>query len=81
MLSMAFRVHACACINFCLCEKGFKIKDSIPKLVCDYMSGKIMVDEFITHKMDLEQVNDAVKLMRTGQWYLSHFFLYLKFIL
>ncbi|XP_016417637.1 alcohol dehydrogenase 8b [Sinocyclocheilus rhinocerous] len=46
---------------------GFKIKDSLPKLVNDYMTGKIMLDEFITHKMDLEQINDAVNLMKTGQ--------------
>ncbi|XP_016313248.1 alcohol dehydrogenase 8b [Sinocyclocheilus anshuiensis] len=46
---------------------GFKIKDSLPKLVNDYMTGKIMLDEFITHKMDLEQINDAINLMKTGQ--------------
>nr|AAH96855.1 Alcohol dehydrogenase 8a [Danio rerio]AAI65868.1 Adh8a protein [Danio rerio] len=46
---------------------GFKCKDSVPKLVRDYMSGKIMLDEFITHKMNLEQVNDAFNLMKTGQ--------------
>ncbi|KTF74827.1 hypothetical protein cypCar_00017142, partial [Cyprinus carpio] len=46
---------------------GYKIKDSLPKLVNDYMTGKIMVDEFITHKMDLEQINDAINLMKTGQ--------------
>ncbi len=75
MLSMALRVHVCACINFCLHEKGFKIKDSLPKLVNDYMTGKIMLDEFITHKMDLEQINDAVNLMKTGQWYFFFIFI------
>uniref|UniRef100_A0A673J0J4 Alcohol dehydrogenase 1-like n=1 Tax=Sinocyclocheilus rhinocerous TaxID=307959 RepID=A0A673J0J4_9TELE len=38
---------------------GFKSKDSVPNLVCDYMTGKIKLDEFITHKMSLEQVNDC----------------------
>lgn len=46
---------------------GFKIKDGVPKLVLDYMSGKIMLDEFITQRMKLEQVNDVVKLMKNGE--------------
>ncbi|KAI7805555.1 alcohol dehydrogenase 1-like [Triplophysa rosa] len=46
---------------------GFKSKDGVPKLVHDYMSGKIKLDEFITHNMSLEQVNDAIKLMKTGE--------------
>lgn len=54
-------------INFYSCELGFKIKDGVPKLVLDYMSGKIMLDEFITQRMKLEQVNDVVKLMKNGE--------------
>jgi len=66
--------HTCAqFIHFCLC-KGFKSKDSVPKLVQDYMSGKIKLDEFITNKMSLEQVNDAINLMKTGQWYFTLIF-------
>uniref|UniRef100_A0A4W4HAP5 Enoyl reductase (ER) domain-containing protein n=1 Tax=Electrophorus electricus TaxID=8005 RepID=A0A4W4HAP5_ELEEL len=45
---------------------GFKSKDSVPKLVLDYMAGRIMLDEFVTHTMSLDQVNDAVQLMKTG---------------
>uniref|UniRef100_A0A672MNT7 Alcohol dehydrogenase 8b n=1 Tax=Sinocyclocheilus grahami TaxID=75366 RepID=A0A672MNT7_SINGR len=45
-----------------------------PAVVSDYMTGKIKLDYFITHKMDLEQTNDAINLMKTGQWYISHFF-------
>ncbi|CAM4727338.1 unnamed protein product [Leuciscus chuanchicus] len=33
------------------------------------MAGKIKLDEFITHKMDLEEINDAISLMKTGQWF------------
>uniref|UniRef100_A0A673J0L4 Alcohol dehydrogenase-like C-terminal domain-containing protein n=1 Tax=Sinocyclocheilus rhinocerous TaxID=307959 RepID=A0A673J0L4_9TELE len=29
-----------------------------PAVVSDYMTGKIKLDDFITHKMDLEQTND-----------------------
>ncbi|XP_026145870.1 alcohol dehydrogenase 1-like [Carassius auratus] len=46
---------------------GYKSKDSVPNLVCDYMNGKIKLDEFITHKMTIEQVNDAINLMKTGE--------------
>uniref|UniRef100_A0A4W4H6T0 Alcohol dehydrogenase-like C-terminal domain-containing protein n=1 Tax=Electrophorus electricus TaxID=8005 RepID=A0A4W4H6T0_ELEEL len=45
---------------------GFKSKDSVPKLVLDYMAGRIMLDEFVTHTMSLDQVNHAVQLMKTG---------------
>lgn len=45
---------------------GFKVKD-LPKLVEDYMSGKIKLEEFVTHKMNLEEINDAVHLMKTGK--------------
>ncbi|XP_027006172.1 alcohol dehydrogenase 1-like isoform X2 [Tachysurus fulvidraco] len=46
---------------------GFKSKDSIPNLVLDYMAGRIKLDEFVTHTMNLEQVNDAVELMKKGE--------------
>ncbi|GAA6110538.1 alcohol dehydrogenase 1-like isoform X2 [Tachysurus ichikawai] len=46
---------------------GFKSKDSIPNLVLDYMAGRIKLDEFVTHTMNLEQVNDAIELMKKGE--------------
>ncbi|KAF5890862.1 alcohol dehydrogenase 1-like, partial [Clarias magur] len=45
---------------------SFKSKDSVPKLVLDYMAGHIKLDEFVTHTMNLEQVNDAIELMKKG---------------
>lgn len=51
-----------------LCVSGFKSKDSVPKLVLDYMAGRIKLDEFVTHTMSLEQVNDAIELMKKGGW-------------
>ncbi|XP_072532972.1 alcohol dehydrogenase 1-like [Salminus brasiliensis] len=45
---------------------GYKGKDSVPQLVLDYMAGRIKLDEFVTHTMSLEQVNDAIQLMKTG---------------
>ncbi|XP_066535816.1 alcohol dehydrogenase 1-like [Hoplias malabaricus] len=45
---------------------GFKGKDSVPNLVLDYMAGRIKLDEFVTHNVSLDQVNDAIQLMKTG---------------
>ncbi|XP_039615771.1 alcohol dehydrogenase 1-like isoform X2 [Polypterus senegalus] len=46
---------------------GWKSVQSVPKLVSDYMEKKIKVDEFITHTMPLEKVNEAFELMVTGK--------------
>ncbi|XP_061599772.1 alcohol dehydrogenase 1-like [Cololabis saira] len=43
---------------------GFKSKDGVPEMVKAYMDKKLMVDEFITHNMTLDQVNDAIELMK-----------------
>ncbi|XP_062296886.1 alcohol dehydrogenase 1-like [Scomber scombrus] len=43
---------------------GFKSKDAVPKMVQAYLDKKVKLDEFITHKMTLAQVNDAVELMK-----------------
>ena len=42
---------------------GWKSRDGVPKIVDDYMAGKVKVDEFITSKMTLDQINDAFELM------------------
>lgn len=38
-------------------------------MVKAYLDKKVMLDEFITHNMKLEQVNDAVELMKHGKWW------------
>uniref|UniRef100_A0A3Q1GS87 Alcohol dehydrogenase 1-like n=1 Tax=Acanthochromis polyacanthus TaxID=80966 RepID=A0A3Q1GS87_9TELE len=43
---------------------GFKSKDGVPEMVKAYLNKKIKLDEFITHKMTLAQVNDAIELMK-----------------
>ncbi|XP_069029123.1 alcohol dehydrogenase 1-like [Embiotoca jacksoni] len=43
---------------------GFKSKDGVPKMVKAYMEKKLKLDEFITHNMTLDQVNDAIELMK-----------------
>ncbi|XP_051796956.1 alcohol dehydrogenase 1-like [Acanthochromis polyacanthus] len=46
---------------------GFKSKDGVPEMVKAYLNKKIKLDEFITHKMTLAQVNDAIELMKHGK--------------
>jgi len=38
---------------------GVKSRDGVPDLVEKYMKKELKVDEFITHKFDLAQINDA----------------------
>ncbi|XP_029973361.1 alcohol dehydrogenase 1-like [Salarias fasciatus] len=45
---------------------GFKSKDGVPEMVKAYMAKKLNLEEFITHKMTLNQVNDAIELMEQG---------------
>ncbi|KAI4901811.1 hypothetical protein NFI96_026351, partial [Prochilodus magdalenae] len=46
---------------------GWKSVDSVPRLVEDYMSGRIMLDEFVTHTLSLEQTNQALDLLVSGK--------------
>lgn len=46
---------------------GWKSADGVSKLVQDYMSGRLMLDEFVTHPLTLDQVNQAFDLMITGK--------------
>uniref|UniRef100_A0A8C6UVR1 Enoyl reductase (ER) domain-containing protein n=1 Tax=Neogobius melanostomus TaxID=47308 RepID=A0A8C6UVR1_9GOBI len=47
---------------------GFKSKDGVALMVKAYLNNKVKVDEFITHNMSLDQVNDALELMKHGKW-------------
>ncbi|XP_076017144.1 alcohol dehydrogenase 1-like [Genypterus blacodes] len=46
---------------------GFKSKDGVPEMVKAYLAKKVKLDEFITHNMTLDQVNEAMELMKHGQ--------------
>lgn len=46
---------------------GWKSCDSVPKLVENYLAGKLKVDEFITHTMPLDKINEAFDLMHAGK--------------
>uniref|UniRef100_A0A8C5CMJ0 Alcohol dehydrogenase 8b n=1 Tax=Gadus morhua TaxID=8049 RepID=A0A8C5CMJ0_GADMO len=46
---------------------GFKGKHDVPQMVKAYLDKKVKLDEFITHRMPLESVNDAIDLMKNGK--------------
>ncbi|KAJ8676674.1 hypothetical protein QAD02_012461 [Eretmocerus hayati] len=45
---------------------GWKSKDSVPKLVHDYMTKKLILDEFITHNMPFDKINEGFELLHSG---------------
>ena len=46
---------------------GVKSRRDVPKFVDWYMDGKIEIDPMITHRMPLENINDAFDLMHRGE--------------
>jgi len=46
---------------------GAKGRTDVPKIVEWYMDGKINIDDLITHKMPLEDINKAFDLMHAGK--------------
>ena len=54
---------------------GYKSRDGVPALVEKYMQKDIKVDEFVTHKFPLSQINDAFHAMHAGDVSISFVFL------
>jgi S-(hydroxymethyl)glutathione dehydrogenase/alcohol dehydrogenase len=46
---------------------GTRGRTQLPRYVDWYMNDRIKVDEFVTHTMALEQINDAFELMHRGE--------------
>ena len=46
---------------------GARGRTDVPKIVDWYMDGKINIDDLITHKMPLENINKAFDLMHEGE--------------
>jgi len=46
---------------------GAKGRTDVPKIVDWYMEGKINIDDLITHKMPLDDINEAFDLMHEGK--------------
>lgn len=45
---------------------GVKGRSQLPDLVGDYLAGKLKVDEFITHRKKLGEINNAFETMKSG---------------
>ncbi|QEA39118.1 S-(hydroxymethyl)glutathione dehydrogenase/class III alcohol dehydrogenase [Pistricoccus aurantiacus] len=46
---------------------GVKGRSELPGYVEDYMNGKVKIDEFITHDMSFEKINEAFDLLHKGE--------------
>lgn len=46
---------------------GWKPKSELPSLVDMYLKQEIQIDEFITHNLQFEDINEAFDLMREGK--------------
>jgi len=46
---------------------GARGRTDVPRIVDWYMEGKVKIDELITHKMPLEEINTAFDLMHSGE--------------
>lgn len=46
---------------------GWKSRESVPALVDKYLEGKMLVNEFVTHVLPLDKVNEAFDLMHHGE--------------
>ncbi|KAG8593128.1 hypothetical protein GDO81_000734 [Engystomops pustulosus] len=46
---------------------GWKSKNDVPKLVCDYINKKINFDGLITHTLPFEKINEGFELLRKGE--------------
>jgi len=46
---------------------GWKSRDSVPRLVEEYMNKELMLDEFVSHYLPFDQINEAFTLMLTGK--------------
>ncbi|HRO58608.1 MAG TPA: S-(hydroxymethyl)glutathione dehydrogenase/class III alcohol dehydrogenase [Burkholderiaceae bacterium] len=46
---------------------GARGRTDVPKIVDWYMDGKLRIDELITHRLPLEQINEGFELMKRGE--------------
>ncbi|XP_007947043.1 alcohol dehydrogenase E chain [Orycteropus afer afer] len=46
---------------------GYKSRDSVPKLVAEFMAKKFPLDAIITHVLPFEKINEGFDLLRSGK--------------
>lgn len=64
LFSQAFNVSLSIVCGF---FSGWKSKDSVPKLVADYMKKKFVLEPLITHTLPFTKINEGFDLLRTGK--------------
>lgn len=50
---------------------GVKGRTELPGLVEEYMAGKIKVDELISYRFKLEEINKAFDALKSGDWWVE----------
>lgn len=48
-------------------SEGWKSVQDVPKLVDAYMDNKLKLDEFITHSLPLDEINEAFETLKSGE--------------
>lgn len=46
---------------------GFRSRSQVPELVDAYMRGELDIDPYVTHNLNLRDINDAFRLMHEGK--------------
>lgn len=47
---------------------GFKSRTEVPQLVEEFMSGKLPIEHFVTHRLQgVEKINEAIDLMHESK--------------
>eukprot|EP00873_Tetraselmis_striata_P013042 jgi/Tetstr1/433306/TSEL_022593.t1 len=46
---------------------GYKSRIQVPELVNKYMEGKTRLDDYVTHSMKFDQINEAFELLHAGK--------------
>ncbi len=46
---------------------SYKPIEGIKSLVSKHLSGKLNLDQFITHRISLDQINKGIELMKNGE--------------
>ena len=55
-------MYVYSCVNL-----GWKSRQSVPILVDRYMNKELKIDEFVTHTLPLDKINEAFDLMHEGK--------------
>eukprot|EP00959_Pyramimonas_sp_CCMP1952_P453133 9467742-Pyramimonas_sp.AAC.1 len=46
---------------------GYKSRTEVPQLVEKYLNKEVKLDEYVTHEMKFDQINEAFELLHKGE--------------